>query len=442
MRLRCGIRASSVAGASFLLLVAVLVSASCGSKSSLRPGEAVGGSSDGGDDATTPQCFGACSAGSPGSFNGGSGLDSGPINVVPVDADIVKNECPGALAASMVTALQSASANTATIKWLYPYDRTVFPGGLAGPVLQWSQTGTPDGVYLHLHSNKFDFKGCYKAPSTSSLPIDDATWATAYAQSGGKSDPLTVELSTVSGGTASAATKETWIFARGSLAGDVYYNTYDSKLVPGQTNQNGAVMRIENGKAEAVLYTANGVTPFGPCVASATTHRLDQASGYDDAGVEYLPFPGRDENLDFYPTVAPISTGGYFWTYFTSRRAYGNVYPGLNGQGAADVGTKAIWVSAIDIGAPAGTDPSHPAFYLPGQELGSGNIRAFAVLAPCKGDGSSCESGLDCCGGSCTSGKCGVPTSCAQTNDRCSPTVPCCNSGDQCLGGYCGFIEK
>ncbi len=46
----------------------------------------------------------------------------------------------------------------------------------------------------------------------------------------------------------------------------------------------------------------------------------------------------------------------------------------------------------------------------PGQELGSGNIRAFAVLAPCKANGSDCETGLDCCGGSCTMGKCGMPS--------------------------------
>ena len=149
-----------------------------------------------------------------------------------------------------------------------------------------------------------------------------------------------------------------------------------------------------------------------------------------------MPFPGRDENLDFYPTVNPVSAGGYFWVYFTSRRSYGN----LLRQGLRDdVGSKSIWVSAIDINAPAGTDPSHPAFYLPGQELGSGNIRAFAVLAPCKGDGATCESGLDCCGGSCTTGKCGVARRRAQATgpvhaDR--PVLPA--TGDECIGGYCG----
>ena len=156
-------------------------------------------------------------------------------------------------------------------------------------------------------------------------------------------------------------------------------------------------------------------------------------SGYADGNI-YLPKGSGDESLDFYPTVNPISSGGYFWVYFTSRRAYGNLYD----KGADDVGSKSIWVSAIDINAAAGTDPSHPAFYLPGQELGSGNIRAFAVLAPCKGDGSGCESGLDCCGGSCSKGKCGVPQGCSATGDKCTPSVPCCSSSDLCIGGFCG----
>jgi hypothetical protein len=670
MRLLQGMRRGTVASAGLVIVLVAMVCASCGSKQAshgLTPGNESGSNaSDGGDDATIMQCFGNCGVGGSltpdGSFL--TGPDGAPISVAPVDADIVTDECPGTLSASMAKTLQSASANSATLKWLYPYDKTVFPGGIAGPVLQWSQTGTPDGVYLHLHSKKFDFKGCYKGVNPPHLQIDPVTWATAIAQSGGKSDPLTVQLSTITGSTASGAIVETWTIARGSLAGNVYYNTYGSKLVPGQTTQNGAVIKIEKGQASAFLYTTGtSIYPFGPCVschslsangnmlvaqqhmypgsdplngkgsmsfdltggqakpdasaplasdinddwgfsavypdgsllltsgepgdttltpifpgqagnnpgmigpkpaamydtktgkpipftglstpyalmpmfstdglhlvyteapppvdgggvseghtlmmvdfdlasktfsnpkkifhddakfpgwpfftpdskeviftlgntnnfaselppvgtivyaaqlyvvdvATGMSHRLDQTSGYDSTGKEYLPFPGRDENLDFYPTVNPVSAGGYFWTYFTSRRAYGNLYPGVDGQGSQDIGTKAIWVSAIDIDPAPGTDPSHPAFYLPGQELGSGNIRAFAVLAPCVGDGSSCESGLDCCGGSCTMGKCGVPNTCAGTNDRCTPTVKCCNPDDQCLGGYCGFIEK
>jgi hypothetical protein len=175
---------------------------------------------------------------------------------------------------------------------------------------------------------------------------------------------------------------------------------------------------------------------------------LDAANGFK-GGNSYLPYPGRDEHLNFYPTVMPVSAGGYFWVFFTSRRQYGNLQKSASGTIPDDIWnseTKKIWAAAISIGQTTG-DPSHPAFEFPGQELQSGNIRAFAVLSPCKGDGATCESGIDCCGGSCTmdTGKllCGPPKACAGDGDRCSATTPCCpGSADQCIGGYCSFIAK
>ena len=116
-----------------------------------------------------------------------------------VNGPVNDNSCPGVLSAANVTALKAAKSNSASLKWLYPYDATVFPGGLQPPVLQWSQSGTPDGVYLHLHSQKYDFTGCFKGSNPPQLQIPAIEWATAFAQSGGKPDPLTVQLSTISG---------------------------------------------------------------------------------------------------------------------------------------------------------------------------------------------------------------------------------------------------
>jgi hypothetical protein len=641
-------------------LAAIVWCASCGSKggngSSGDDGTGPGGGTDGG----SGMCF-ACSGsggsgggGSSGFSSGGTTGDGGVPTVAPQNMIVTHTSCPGALSTANATSLRGANgSNSASIKMLYPYNLTYFPGGLSSPILQWSQTGTPDGVYLHLHSSLYDYTGCFKGSNPPQLKIPEIEWATAYAQSHGKGDPLTVQLSTITGGTVSGAIQETWTFAKGSLAGVVYYNTYGSKIVPGQAaTGNGAVMKIQNGQPQAFLYTDGGASPLGPCVSchalssngsvlvaqqhfypqsdplngkgsmsfdltkttapdptnpmastlnddwgfsavypdgtilltsgeaqdstitplfpgvsgnnpgmigpkpaqmydtkagttiaytglstkfammpmfspdgqhivytqapdtdagvgghtlmvmdfnyatkafsnpvqvyhddssypgwafftpdsksvifalgntnnfaseepplgsptfssqlyivpatGGTARRLDALSGLDPSGNDYLPTPKDDYDLDFYPTVNPISAGGYFWAYFTSRRSYGNLYA----KGAGDVGSKSIWVSAIDINAPPGTDPSHPAFYLPGQELGSGNIRAFAVLAPCKGDGNDCESGLDCCGGTCTTGKCGPPQACADTNSRCTPTVPCCKATDMCIGGYCGI---
>jgi hypothetical protein len=660
MRLFHGSKNSSFSSAALVMtLVGVAWIASCGSKGN---GGGLGGNDltradGGGDDGGGGSCGLSCSntssgGGSSGGFGGG---DSGVVTVTPTDTLIPINKCPGSLSAATTKSIQAGGGNGAGMKWLYPYNATVFPGGLLAPVLQWSQTGTPDGVYVHMSSLKFDYKGCFGGSNPPQVTVDETSWATAFAQSGGKSDPLTVEISTISGGTVSGPIKETWTFAKGSLAGIVYYNTYGSQLVPGQMGvSNGAVMKIAPGASQptAFLYTAAGASPIGPCVschslssngsvlvaqqhaypgndplngkgsmsfdltktakpdpttpmastlnddwgfsavypdgsmlltsgeaqdstvtflfpgvsgnnpgmigpkpaqmydtatgatisytglstpwammpmfspdglhivytaapntdagvggqtlmvmdfnmatktfsnpvevyhdatqypgwafftpdsksiifalgntnnfaseepptpappfssqlyivpsAGGTARRLDALSGIIN-GTDYLPDPKNDDKLDFYPTVSPVSSGGYFWAYFTSRRSYGNLYA----KGPGDTGSKSIWVSAIDIAPAAGADPSHPAFYLPGQELGSGNIRAFSVLPPCAGDGSTCESGIDCCGGSCTMGKCGVPQACAGEGDKCTPTVPCCLAQDQCIGGYCGTV--
>src|SRR5207253_1744284 len=136
----------------------------------------------------------------------------------------------------------------------------------------------------------------------------------------------------------------------------------------------------------------------------------------------------------------------FFWVLFTSRRTYGNLWtPGIE-----EPTSKKIWVTALSIGSAAGIEPSHPAFLLPGQELESGNIRAFTALEPCKEDGAPCTAGTDCCSGYCTAinamgvGVCGQlkTNDCAQVDDKCSTDDQCCQTGShlRCLGGRCGQI--
>ena len=236
------------------MVVAVVCCANCGSKGG-------GGLADNGDDGTGAgggkeggaacMAFGCAtnSDGDDGGFTSPTiGPDGGVIVVPPKNGPVSDSNCPGTLSAANVSSLKTANANSASLKWLYPYDLTVFPGGILSPVLQWSQTGTPDGVYLHLHSQKYDYTGCFAGSNPPQLKIPEVEWATAFAQSGGKSDPLSVQLSTITGGTVSGSIQETWTFAKGSLAGVVYYNTYGSNLVPGQMGQNGAVMKIAQAR--------------------------------------------------------------------------------------------------------------------------------------------------------------------------------------------------
>ncbi len=155
-----------------------------------------------------------------------------------------------------------------------------------------------------------------------------------------------------------------------------------------------------------------------------------------------MPAGARDEAKNFMPTVAPVASGGYFWVMFTSRRTYGNKLTG------SDADTKRLWVAAFDISAPPGVDPSHPAFYLPGQELESGNTRGFWVLDPCKSDDATCESGDECCGGRCAPKgsppelRCSIPdSSCSREFEVCAKDGDCCgNASLACINGKCALI--
>jgi hypothetical protein len=197
-------------------------------------------------------------------------------------------------------------------------------------------------------------------------------------------------------------------------------------------------------------------------VASGTGHRLDSLNGYA-GGAVYLPnnvtganthTSAQDTTLNYEPTVNPIASGGYAWVVFTSRRMYGNVaqlgpwvsdprnYKWLDPGQVTD---KKLWVAAIDLNAPAGTDPSHPAFYLPAQELHAGNSRGYWTVEPCHADGQSCQTGDQCCGGYCQPGADGglicsstMPT-CSATYDKCTKDSDCCGlqQGITCINMVC-----
>jgi len=176
-------------------------------------------------------------------------------------------------------------------------------------------------------------------------------------------------------------------------------------------------------------------------IASKTVHRLDALDGYTGNGTaNYLP--ANDPALSFAPTVLPEAVGGYFWVVFTSHRSYGNTLPS---QDNGDEYGK-LWVAALDINAAPGTDGSHPAFFLDGQEHTSDNLRGFWVLDPCKANGETCGSGDECCGGYCRGDDGGAPVcvpppgGCSHEYEKCTTSGDCCDSVDQCINGKCAVV--
>jgi hypothetical protein len=159
-----------------------------------------------------------------------------------------------------------------------------------------------------------------------------------------------------------------------------------------------------------------------------------------------------DVDHNYEPTVNPLPAGGYVWVVFTSRRMYGSVAdipPFCSDPRGVDLITnitpKKLWVAAVDVNGTLGTDASHPAFYLPGQELLAGNSRAFWVLDPCLANGASCTAGDQCCDGYCEQGDggglvCGNKppnATCSPQGDACTSSADCCQTNDACIDGFC-----
>jgi hypothetical protein len=186
-------------------------------------------------------------------------------------------------------------------------------------------------------------------------------------------------------------------------------------------------------------------------LATQTAARLDALNG-----LGYLPTlmstaHTNDAVLNYEPTINPVPSGGYAWAVFTSRRLYGNIAtinPYWSDPRYHDISVtptpKKLWVAAIDLSAKPGTDPSHPAFYLPAQELLAGNSRGYWVVDPCEANGSTCETGTECCGGYCEDTDGGfvctnLPPSCSSIGDKCTTSSDCCGamSGVQCINGFC-----
>jgi hypothetical protein len=168
------------------------------------------------------------------------------------------------------------------------------------------------------------------------------------------------------------------------------------------------------------------------------------------AAIDDPPVAG-DRNASVEPTFDPTAAGGYSWVVFTSMRAWGNMgWPVAAGEDVTKVENfkRRLWVAAVDqsIGT---VDPSHPAFYLAGQD-DTPNMRGFWANAQCiatptavETTAGSCDQGFECCSGFCTNGKCAnVSTlACQALGGTCTTAADCCNgaSGVSCNGGTCSL---
>ncbi len=157
-----------------------------------------------------------------------------------------------------------------------------------------------------------------------------------------------------------------------------------------------------------------------------------------------------DRNSSVEPTFDPTAAGGYSWVVFTSMRSWGNMgWPVAAGEDVTKIENfkRRLWVAAVD--TTIGTiDPSHPAFYLAGQD-DTPNMRGFWANAQCIATpapdqtGGACTQGFECCSGFCTNGVCASVSTlaCQGIGASCATSADCCNGsgGVSCNGGTCSL---
>ena len=241
----------------------------------------------------------------------------------------------------------------------------------------------------------------------------------------------------------------------------------DSK--DGACNNTGATAElwwVNAAGTAAALANANGVgLPVGPNLHGQAVDA--SPSGYTANSVTVANY--NDPVYNYEPTVLPIQAAGFSWVVFTSRRMYGNVAtinPYYSDPRFRDISAqptpKKIWIAAIANNPVAGTDPSFPAFYVPGQELLAGNSRAYFALDACRAPGppvpaNVCDTDLDCCGGTVNpkTAVCKLDSpianpplrhcvaagggACSADGASCTLDVNCCNfgAGSRCSNGAC-----
>jgi hypothetical protein len=152
--------------------------------------------------------------------------------------------------------------------------------------------------------------------------------------------------------------------------------------------------------------------------------------------------PGRDNNVNYEPTMAPVSYGGYSWVVMTSNRTYGNTL--LREKDAV----KQLWISAVKTNVTPAVDPSAPPFHLDGQSL-TPNLRGYWAKDPCKNPGdkdNSCLADDECCGsgGNTPTNACSVVSinpvvkKCMPVkNGVCSKYGQTCAIDEDCCSGVC-----
>jgi hypothetical protein len=238
---------------------------------------------------------------------------SKPVGIAPANID----QCAAGNAAGLTDAdvqKLAAAANPMGMKWLYPYEATVFPRGMGAPLLMWDSAATATAVYVHIKAKAFEYRGCLKPAAAGMVVLPQDVWVQAGDHTYGKSDPYTLELSVLAGGVANGPLTLHFTIAQATIKGSIYYNSYESKLNPsaaagGFGGTSGMVLRIpQNGPAE--VFASDGCVGCHS-VSADGSHLIAQLVPGSGQGYELVSGAAT--------TPKPTMAG--------PRGAYGAMYP-------------------------------------------------------------------------------------------------------------------
>jgi hypothetical protein len=258
----------------------------------------------GGDDGGGSSSGGASSGGGP-SF-ASTGDDGGDDGSAP---SVTSSTTPQSIdACSTGSAATSAQAqalqkggSAGSLRFLYPYDGTLFPRGLLPPTIMWDG-GSADVLYVHIKSALFEYKGCVKPTADGQFVLPASVWSAAEAHTQSGADPFALELTILKGSTVTGPVKETIFIAPATLKGTIYYNSYSSKLVgalasgstPGFGVGSGAVLRIQPGKSADVFLGNQGCTGCHAVSANGQRMVADAIIGLQGETFKLTPTTGPD----------------------------------------------------------------------------------------------------------------------------------------------------
>ena len=171
---------------------------------------------------------------------------------------LVLTDNPGNVDPGTRGALEGGGAADPSLRWLYPYDHTVWPRGLTSPTLQLGGAD-PSAILVHVSFASLDYKGFFGAASPARVTLPAPIWR-AITQSAVATDDVMVDVTIMAAGKVTGPVRETWTIAQGSLRGTVYYNSYNSPLA----NGTGAILGLRpfGGQTPSVVIKSN---PKGEC---------------------------------------------------------------------------------------------------------------------------------------------------------------------------------